>query len=335
MTRLRIGLSIGDPAGVGPELALRVAERISEFPGVRLGLIGNHALLGRVAAKLGLPLPPERLADRWSHELAAEAGPPVVSVTVGDLDADAVRPGVWTPQTGAASCEWVRFAAAAALANRIDAVVTGPIQKEAWHAAGIPYPGHTELLADMAGRTRVRMMLTSEELSCVLVTVHLPLADVAARLTEEDVLDSILLGAEALERRTRSRHGRGPRVTVCGLNPHAGEHGLLSHSEEERIIEPAIRRARQAGVDVTGPLSPDAAFLPARRRITDVHICMYHDQGLIPLKALAFDEAVNVTLGLPIIRTSVDHGTAMDIAWEGQASESSLMAAIRMASELA
>lgn len=336
MTRKRIGVSIGDPAGVGPELALRAASRIAELPRVELSLIGSHALLTRVAAALGLPLPTEQRVELWQQDRGGrEEVSSVVTLSIGNLAADRVRPGIWTPETGAASCEWVRFATAAAKSKRLDAIVTGPIQKEAWHAAGISYPGHTELLADFCHQKHVRMMLTSEELSCVLVTVHIPLADVPERLTEQDVLESIRLGCAALRPKTLARHGRPPRVTVCGLNPHAGEHGLLSHWEEERIITPAIRRAQQAGIDVTGPLSPDTAFVPARRRMTDVYICMYHDQGLIPLKALAFDEAVNVTLGLPIVRTSVDHGTAMDIAWTGQASESSLMQAIRIASELA
>lgn len=338
MTHKRIGISIGDAAGIGPELALRVAARIHELPEVQLTLIGNHAVLTRVASKLGLPLPPRMDVDRWLTDLSVESLSPilrVVSVTVGVLDVDAVQPGRWSADTGAASYEWVRFAASAALSGRLDAMVTGPIQKEAWHAAGIRYPGHTELLAEMAGCDDVRMMLTSDDLSCVLATVHIPLAEVATRLTQEDVFQSIRLGAAATERKTRTRFDRSPQVTVCGLNPHAGEHGLMSHHEEERIIIPAIERARHAGIDVTGPLPPDTAFIPARRRMTDVYVCMYHDQGLIPLKAISFDEAVNVTLGLPILRTSVDHGTAMDIAWTGKGSEASLMAAVRMASDLA
>jgi 4-hydroxythreonine-4-phosphate dehydrogenase len=338
LTYKRIGISIGDAAGIGPELALRVATRIHEFAGIQLTLIGNHAVLTRVGGELALPLPARMDVDRWLTDLSAEplsAISRVVSVTVGKLDVDAVQPGQWSADTGAASYEWVRFAASAALSGRLDAMVTGPIQKEAWHAAGIRYPGHTELLAEMAGCDDVRMMLTSDDLSCVLATVHMPLADVATRLTAEDVFQSIRQGAAAAERKTRLRFGRSPRVTVCGLNPHAGEHGLMSHFEEERIIMPAIERARHAGIDVSGPLPPDTAFIPARRRITDVYVCMYHDQGLIPLKAISFDEAVNVTLGLPILRTSVDHGTAMDIAWTGQASEASLMAAVRMASDLA
>jgi len=335
-TMKRIGISIGDPAGIGPELALRAAARIDEFPDLELVLIGDAALLGRVASIVGLPMPPAILACDWEDNRRAEDPHRlrVSIVSTGDLFADTVVAGQWTQETGTASYQWVRFAAKATEAGRLDAMVTGPIQKEAWHAAGIEYPGHTELLADLTTSSYVRMMLTSDEISCVLATVHIPLADVASRLTSDDVFEAIQSGAIALEKKCRRNFNAAPRVTVCGLNPHAGEHGLMSYKEEELIIVPAIRRAKAMGIDVTGPLSPDTAFVPARRKMTDVYVCMYHDQGLIPLKALAFDDAVNVTLGLPIVRTSVDHGTAMDIAWSGRASESSLLAAIRMASEL-
>ena len=332
----RIGISIGDPAGIGPELALRAAARIDDFPDVKLVLVGDAALLGRVASLVGLPMPPVITARDWDDSRRGEDPHRgrVTVVSTGDLSSDSVVGGQWTKETGAASYHWVCFAAKATLAGQLDAMVTGPIQKEAWHAAGIEYPGHTELLADLTSSSRVRMMLTSDEISCVLATVHIPLADVASRLTNDDVFEAIQLGAIALEKKCQRKFNAAPRVTVCGLNPHAGEHGLMSYKEEELVIQPAIRRAQAMGIDVTGPLSPDTAFVPARRRMTDVYVCMYHDQGLIPLKALAFDDAVNVTLGLPIVRTSVDHGTAMDIAWSGKASESSLLAALRMASEL-
>jgi len=347
LTFKRIGISIGDPAGIGPELALRVAARVDEFPDVSIAIIGDGNLLAQVSQAVGLPLPSVITQEAWSpvaaenlaaENLAAEnlaaTLPRALIVSVGDLASGAVRPGHWTDETGLASYQWVRFAVDSTLSKRLDAVVTGPIQKEAWYAAGIRFPGHTELLAEMTKSDRVRMMLTSDEISCVLATVHIPLAEVASRLTEADVFESIQLAAMALEKKCRRRHDAAPRITVCGLNPHAGEHGIMSHHEEEQIIAPAIQRAQTLGMNVVGPLSPDTAFVPARRRITDVYVCMYHDQGLIPLKALAFDDAVNVTLGLPIVRTSVDHGTAMDIAWQGIATESSLMAAVRMASEL-
>jgi 4-hydroxythreonine-4-phosphate dehydrogenase len=322
----RIGITIGDPAGIGPELALRVAANWPLASKASLVLIGDRDLLSRVGQALGMPCPPI-IAENQLREHCSG----VATLSFGSLVALEVISGQWSSATGEASYQWVRFAVEAAMRGDIDAIVTGPIQKEAWHAAGIRFPGHTELLAEMTGTEEYQMMLTSPEISCVLVTIHLPLADVAASLTIENVYQSIKLGFAALSRSL----GRPARVTVCGLNPHAGENGMFSHREEERIISPAIARAQAAGMIVTGPMSPDTAFVPAHRKKTDVYVCMYHDQGLIPLKALAFDDAVNVTLGLPIVRTSVDHGTAMDIAWRGIACDKSLRAAIQMAIDLA
>ncbi len=175
------------------------------------------------------------------------------------------------------------------------------------------------------------MMQYSEEITCTFVTVHVGYHEVPGLLTIERVLDVIDLTVDALK---RIRH-REPRIVVCGLNPHAGEHGLFGNREEERIILPAIELAREKGVNIEGPLPPDTAFLPWKRKTTDAFVCMYHDQGHIPVKALAFDSAVNTTLGLPIIRTSVDHGTALDIAWQGKARCDSLVSALQLASQLA
>jgi 4-hydroxythreonine-4-phosphate dehydrogenase len=249
---------------------------------------------------------------------------------VGNIDLDQLQPGQTTAQTGQASFDAFDLAVADAMAGQVDAVVTGPIQKEAWHQAGIAFSGHTELLADRTGAPDVCMMLTSKEISCVLATIHIALADVPGALTIDSIVRAIRLGSQAMAHRL----DRAPRVTVCGLNPHAGEHGLFSHGEEAEIIEPAIQLAGSQGIDVTGPLPPDTAFTPAIRKRTDVYVCMYHDQGLIPLKALAFDDAVNVTLGLPIVRTSVDHGTALDLAWQGAANHHSMLEAIEMAVDL-
>ncbi len=212
----------------------------------------------------------------------------------------------------------------------MDAIATAPINKESLHAAGIPFPGHTEILADRLKPERHCMMLTSEAITCSLVTVHVGYREVPALLTTESVLATIELTAAAMER----MRGRKPRLLVCGLNPHAGEHGLFGDREEERIIAPAIGAAKAKGIDVDGPLPPDTAFLPKYRKAADAYVCMYHDQGLIPLKALAFEDAVNVTLGLPIVRTSVDHGTAFDIAWKGVADPSSLFRAVELAAKL-
>lgn len=323
--RPRLAITVGDVAGVGPELALRCASLPEVYEHCTPVLIGPEAALRRIGDHLHLVCP-ERIE---LEALPQRASPGILDV--GQLDAASIRPGAFDASTGRASYEAVRLATDLALDGQVDAIVTGPIQKEAWHAGGVPYPGHTEMLAAQTATRDVRMMLTSETISCVLVTIHVALMDVAELLSVEAILRSIRLGAEALARRL----GRPARVTVCGLNPHAGENGLFSHGEEARVIEPAVRAAAQQGYRVTGPVPPDTAFTPAMRGQTDVYVCMYHDQGLIPLKALSFDDGVNVTLGLPIVRTSVDHGTALDLAWQGRATDQSMRAAIRMAVDLA
>jgi 4-hydroxythreonine-4-phosphate dehydrogenase len=217
-----------------------------------------------------------------------------------------------------------------ALAGHVAAVCTAPIHKQAWHAAGVAYPGHTELLADLTGCSSPYMMLTSDLITCSLVTGHIGWKQVPLHLSTERIVEVIRLTAASMRR----LRGREVRLVVCGLNPHAGEHGLFGEGEEERIIGPAVAQARSEGYEVSGPISPDAAFVPQQRQHTDAYICMYHDQGLIPLKALAFEQAVHVTLGLPIVRTSVDHGTAFDIAWQGKAQATSLINAVLLAARL-
>ncbi len=216
------------------------------------------------------------------------------------------------------------------LAGRVDAVSTGPLNKEAMHLAGHRYPGHTEIFAERMSAPRSAMMLTSPEITCSFVTVHVGYHEVPGLLNIQRIVDVIELTTAAL-RRIR---GRAPKLVVCGLNPHAGENGLFGHREEVLIITPALEICRKQGISLEGPLPPDTAFLPWRRQTTDGFICMYHDQGHIPLKALAFDSAINTTLGLPVIRTSVDHGTAFDIAWQGKANPNSLCEAVLLASRL-
>ncbi len=309
MTLPAIAISMGDPAGIGPEVVLQAVPEVLSF--CRPNLIGNLDVLRTVAERLSLPLPDVPIVDPCG--LPGEVVP-------GQIHAD----------YGRASYRYVTEAIDRALAGDVAAIVTGPIQKEAWHAAGIPFPGHTELLEQRTGASQVRMMLTAASISCVLVTVHVGYADVPRLLTIDAVLDSIRKAHQTVSQ----IRGCDARVTVCGLNPHAGENGLFGNGEEQRIILPAIEQARGEGLQVLGPLPPDTAFTAARRQQTDVYVCMYHDQGLIPLKTLAFDDAVNVTLGLPIVRTSVDHGTAMDIAWTGAASHRSMVEAIRLAVRL-
>ena len=325
----RLAITIGDPAGVGPELALRCAREPSIRNLCVPVIFGDRQVLSAVADRIGTNIRdfeqyPEVQIDRLNNIDAPailDFGNPLDELTAG----------ITSRETGVASFQYVDSAISAAMQGTIDGIVTGPIQKEAWHAADIPFPGHTELLADRTMTDRYRMMLTSSEISCALVTIHIGLAEVPDAITTDGILETIELAHEALSR----REGQPARVSVCGLNPHAGESGLFGQQEEERIILPAIEAARSRGISVRGPLPADTAFVPAIRRETDVYVCMYHDQGLIPLKALAFDDAINVTLGLPIVRTSVDHGTALDIAWQGIASTSSMMRAIEMAAQLA
>jgi 4-hydroxythreonine-4-phosphate dehydrogenase len=316
MSLPRIAITMGDPAGVGPELCLKLLrdERVSSYcdPVV----YGDMGVLRRVANHLG-----------WSNPESIR----VRDLTAVDGGYDAIVPGHVSAACGAAAYAYITTAIDDALAGRVNAIATGPIHKEALHAAGIPFPGHTEILANITKSDKTCMMLTSDAITCSLVTVHVGYREVPAFVTRERIRDTIELTAVAMER----LRGRPPSLTVCGLNPHAGEHGLFGDGEEEWIIAPAIADARAKGIDVRGPLPPDTAFLPKYRQKTDAYVCMYHDQGLIPLKALAFEEAVNVTLGLPIVRTSVDHGTAFDIAWQGVAEASSFVKAVELAARLA
>lgn len=325
----RLAITIGDPAGVGPELALRAINDPAVVDRCVPILFGDRSVLENVGGRLNLPVP-QQVVSRDAGLVALESlhQPAVFDFASRLPDFEPGRADRWT---GAASYDYVVEAIDAAIGGHVDAIVTGPIQKEAWHDAGIDFPGHTELLAQRTQTARHCMMLTSETLSCALVTVHVGLAEVPGLLTIDGILETIQLAHAAVSR----QRGRWARVAVCGLNPHAGEGGMFGDGEEQRLIVPAIEAARSEGIAIVGPLPADTAFVPAMRGQTDVYVCMYHDQGLIPLKTLAFDEAVNVTLGLPIVRTSVDHGTALDIAWQGLASPTSMKQAIAMAIGLA
>ncbi len=325
-----IGLTMGDPAGVGPELILRALAEDEVNTHCRLVIFGDADVLQRCSAETGLALPrisiikPAQLSDELPGSEAA------LMVNLQVIDASALKVAEVCGKCGQASYAYIQAAIDAALSGDIDAVTTAPINKAALHAGGIHYPGHTEMFAERAAAARWCMMQYSTEITCSFVTVHCGYADVPALLTRQAVLDVIELTAEAL----RKIRGTPPKLVVCGLNPHAGENGLFGNGEEERIIMPAIDDARRQGIDVEGPLPPDTAFLPWKRAATDAFVCMYHDQGHIPVKALAFDAAVNTTLGLKVIRTSVDHGTAYDIAWQGKARPNSLYAALRLATQL-
>ena len=328
---------MGDPAGIGPELCLRLAADPSMGRMCELAFIGNARLFDRVAQKCRLAVP--ECVIPWKNWIANSSNQPsdapVTIIDTGLTDGLApdvpITPGKIDAACGRAAFTYVENGIQAAIAGRAAALVTAPIHKEAFALAGVPFPGHTEILAERTGTKNYCMMLTSDEITVSLVTTHIGLGDVAGQINSARILDVIRLTDEAMRRIRRRR----PRLTVCGLNPHAGEHGLFGVGEEEKHIAPAIETARGEGIDIVGPLPPDTAFLPSQLRGTDAHVCMYHDQGLIPLKMLAFDKGVNVTLGLPIVRTSVDHGTAFDIAWTGKASAESLLRAVQLAVRLA
>jgi 4-hydroxythreonine-4-phosphate dehydrogenase len=319
---------MGDPAGIGPEVCLKAIRR---WTGAALAPIvfGDGGVFERLGKASGLTVPP--VTDSWEEaiDLAGSAGAAIFHI---EALGDDFQPRRVSAATGRASYCYIVKAIEAALAGRASAIVTGPIHKEALRDAGIPYPGHTEIFAALTHAPRACMMLTSETLTCSFVTTHVGLCDVPEMISTPRVLDVLELTNEGMWKIL----GRAPRLAVCGLNPHAGEGGLFGRREEELLIAPAIEQASRLGLDLEGPLPPDTAFLPARRQRTDAFVCMYHDQGHIPLKALSFETAVNTTLGLPVVRTSVDHGTALDIAWQAfNADETSMLQAMRLALKLA
>lgn len=326
----RIALTMGDPAGVGPELVLRAMADPIIYELCHPVVFGDLGVLKRCSQTLGIELPELKHYSKqdWEQADVESLGPSLVEV--GSLDSDRLVIGKVSAECGRAAYDYIQAAIDATLLGNLDAVTTAPINKEALRAAGIGYPGHTEMFAERAAADVWCMMQYSEELTCTFATVHVGYHEVPKLLTRQRVLDTIKLTADALLKIRRHT----PQLVVCGLNPHAGENGLFGNREEELAIIPAIEEARQLGIHVEGPVPPDTAFLPWKRKAADAVVCMYHDQGHIPIKALAFDSAVNTTLGLKITRTSVDHGTAFDIAWQGQARPNSLFAAIRLAAQL-
>jgi len=319
---------MGDPAGIGPEICLRALGE----PAIRKHcvpvLFGDAGVLARVFKK-------SRLADAF--EVVSLAGWKAAGTVTGPLvvdcaaiEAKAVKPGKISAACGRAGYIYIEHAIVAALAGKIAGVVTAPIHKESLNLSGVKFPGHTEIFTALTKAKRSCMMLYSEPLTVSMVTTHIGYHDVPQKLSVERVLNVIELTAQTMRRIL----GREPRIGVCGLNPHAGEHGLFGYLEEEKFVVPAVKRARKKKLNVTGPLVPDAAFTSGQRKNFDVIVTLYHDQGHIPFKMLAFDTGVNITLGLPIIRTSVDHGTAFDIAWQGKADPTSLYSAIRVAANL-
>lgn len=317
-----LGITLGDINGIGPEVALKAVSAEGWPRGVRFALLGDPGALEQVAALLRLPCPPILPAGtRWPRGVRTVIWP--------GQERPAYRPGCIRADASRAACAWVHAGVEHALAGRIDALVTAPICKEGLQKAGVRAPGHTEMLATWTGTRRFAMMLMGGGLRVVLVTRHMPLAQVPAHITRPAVTEATTLALQALEW-LGLRH---PSVGVAALNPHAGDGGALGH-EERRVIAPAVRAMRRKGLAVTGPVPGDVIFYQALHHVHGAVVCMYHDQGLGPLKMLGFDEGVNLTLGLPIIRTSPDHGTAFDMAGLGQARETSMKAALETALQL-
>ena len=330
-----IGITIGDPSGIGPEVVLRALADRRARAAARFMVFGSAAVLSRVARRLHIHAPRFRRAAEGV--IGRETGPFLMEC--GDCPGRLALLGRPTTAGGAASVAWIECAAQMALDRRIDAVVTAPISKEAIHKAGYDWPGHTEMIAESAGVRKPVMMMVGGgpfdraqgRLRVALVTTHAAIKDLPGLVTRKNVLDTIRILDHDLKRRCGLRK---PRIGVCGLNPHAGEAGLFGR-EEAKSIAPAIRQARSEGIACDGPIPADAAFTPKLRARYDAFVAMFHDQACIPVKMLAFDSGVNVTLGLPIIRTSPDHGTAYDIVRQGRANPGSMVAAILLAAEMA
>jgi 4-hydroxythreonine-4-phosphate dehydrogenase len=322
-----IAITMGDPSGIGPEVVVKVFSDTRLYRLCHPLLIGDLSVL-REAAKLC------RVKLRY-HPIQSVKEALFTPGTLDLFDLRNVKKGFRfgrpTLSLGHSMVEYIQRAVSLALAGEVDAITTAPISKASINRAGFHYPGHTELLADLTGTKEVAMMLVGGPFRITLVTTHLSIQEVPKALTEEKVFQAISLTQRVLE---QDFGLRAPRIAVASLNPHGGEGGLLG-SEEERVILPAMERARHLGIRALGPLPPDTLFYKARQERYDGIVVMYHDQGLIPLKMVAFGKAVNLTLGLPIIRTSVDHGTAHDIAGKGIADPSSLFEAIRLATQLA
>ena len=323
-----LAVTMGDPAGVGPEIVVRALADREVRSWCRPLVLGDPAALAEAARSLGIDLEITGVSD--VKNMSDRTGKLDV-LPLSDLAEADRRPGKPTPAGGAAAAAYIETGAHLVLTGRAEGLVTGPISKEALRGAGYDFPGHTEFLAARAGVRDVVMMMAGAQLRVALVTIHVALADVFGLLTPERILKTARITHEALVRRFGLPR---PRLALAGLNPHAGEHGLFGR-EEETVLGPALSRAESLGLDLSGPHPADTVFYRAASGEFDAVIALYHDQGLIPFKLLHFTDGVNVTLGLPFIRTSVDHGTAFDLAGRGRADYSSLKAALGLAARMA
>lgn len=317
--RPRLAVTIGDPAGVGPEIVLKSLRNEDIRVLAQWKIVGDRSALESAAQSCGLEA---MLIEPWWGEQ-------VEMVDLHLLDGMRLTPGAMKAEYGSAAMRYVRMATEMCLRGEADGMVTAPLNKEAVTLSGVAFSGHTEYIAQLCGATESRMLLASERLAVVHVSTHIALRD-AVNVSRERIVRTIELGAEAM----RLLGKEEPRIAVCGLNPHAGEHGLFG-SEDANVIAPAIDEARRRGIVCTGPEAPDTVFLKGARGVYDLIVAMYHDQGHIPMKLLDFERTVNISLGIPIVRTSVDHGTAFDIAGKNRASAGNMIAAMKMGVKMA
>jgi 4-hydroxythreonine-4-phosphate dehydrogenase len=327
MNRPIVAITMGDPAGVGPEVVVKALARPEVYERCRPLVVGDAGRLRAAVEITGVGLAVAPVAG--PEEAAYERG------TVDVVDLDCVPGdlpfGRLSPVAGEAAYRFIATAVELATSGRVGAICTAPLNKEALHSAGHVYPGHTELLAELTGTEEVSMMLNAPRLRVIHVTTHIGLVDMVAKIEPGLVERTIRRGHETLVK-AGIEH---PRIAVCGINPHAGENGLFGYGEEEQKVAPGIAAARAGGIDAVGPLPADTIFFRAGRGDFDLVVAMYHDQGHGPVKVLGIEAGVNVTVGLPVIRTSVDHGTAFDIAGTGAADEASMVEALRQAADLA
>ncbi len=325
-----LALTLGEPAGIGPDITIKAWLRRDELKLPPFYILGDPKFLGQRAKMLGLKLKLAEIRADQACDAFAEALPVVATGQTATA-----KPGAPDNSSASSAMSSIRQAVSDITAGRASAVVTNPIAKNVLYRAGFRHPGHTEYLAELATTgshtPQPVMMLWSAALAVVPVTIHVSMREALEQLSIDLIVSTTRIVAADLKARFLVAN---PRFAVCGLNPHAGEDGSLG-TEERTIVAPAIEILRGEGFDVRGPLPADTLFHEAARRTYDCAICMYHDQALIPIKTLAFEEAVNVTLGLPFIRTSPDHGTAYDIAGTGKANPSSLIAALRLAARMA
>lgn len=322
--KLLIGITMGDPCGIGPEIIVRSLASSALKRAANYIIIGNQAVLDSTAQSLKIPFRYRVVSLDTDIECVST---PISLLSSEHFDLNLIKKRLPTAEGGELSFQWIKKGIDLALQGKINALVTAPICKEAIHMAGYQYPGHTEILRDLSKVKRVVMLMIGGSLRVAFVTTHIALHEVSQSITVKNVLETITICNTYLKKYFTPRN---PRIAVCGVNPHAGEEGIFGN-EEKNIIVPAVKKAKKLGIECDGPVSADTVFYKALKGRYDLVVSMYHDQGAIPLKLHAFETGVNITLGIPFIRTSPDHGTAYDIAGKGIANPDSMREAIMTA----